>query len=66
MNKSESREVAKIAACAPHLGTDYAARAISALIRSSLRKTAQAEMLALACAQGWDKSDEFVVYPYFA
>ncbi len=61
MNKSEQREVAKIAACAPHLGIDYAARSISALIRSSLRSKAQAEMLAIARTHGWDKSPEFII-----
>lgn len=66
MNKSEVKEMSKIVFYAPHLGVDFAARSTSALIRASLRKTAQTEMLAIARKHGWDKSAEFIVYPHFA
>ena len=66
MNKTESKEISKILAVAPHLGADYAARAVSALIRCSMRSKAQAEMLAIARQHGWDKSPEFIICPRFA
>ncbi len=61
MNKSEQREVNKIIAYSSHLGADYAARALSALYRASLRKSAKVEMLSLAIAYGWNKSPEFII-----
>jgi hypothetical protein len=61
MNKSEQREVSRIIAYSSHLGADYAARALSALYRASLRKSAKVEMLSLAIAYGWNKSPEFIV-----
>jgi hypothetical protein len=66
MNKSETKEMNKIVAIAPHLGADFAARAVSALIRCSMRSKAQAEMLAIARQHGWDKSSEFIICPRFA
>ena len=66
MNKTESKEIAKIIAVAPHLGSDYAARAVSALIRCSIRSKAQAEMLAIARQHGWHQSADFIVCPRFA
>jgi hypothetical protein len=61
MNKSEQREVNKIIAYAPHLGADFAARALSALYRASMRNKAKTEMLSLAIAYGWNKSPEFII-----
>ena len=61
MNKSEQREVNKIVAYAPHLGADFAARALSALYRASMRNKAKVEMLSLAIAYGWNKSTEFII-----
>ncbi len=61
MTKSEQREVSKIIAYAPHLGADYAARALSALYRASMRNKAKTEMLSLAIAYGWNKSPEFII-----
>jgi hypothetical protein len=66
MNKLEAKEMSKILAYAPHLGGDFAARSISALIRCSMRSKAQAEMLAIARANGWDRSPEFIICPRFA
>ena len=60
MNKSEQREVSKIIAYAAHLGADFAARSLSALIRASMRSKAKTEMLAIAQAHGWHKSPEFI------
>jgi hypothetical protein len=61
MNKSEQREVNKIIAYAPHLGADFAARALSALYRASMRNKAKTEMLSLAIAYGWNKSPDFII-----
>lgn len=61
MTKSEQREVSRIIAYSSHLGADYAARALSALYRASLRKSAKVEMLSLAIAYGWNKSPEFII-----
>jgi len=66
MNNLERKEMSKILAYAPHLGANFAARSISALIRCSLRSKAQAEMLAIARTHGWDKSPEFIICPRFA
>lgn len=66
MNKTETKEMSKIVFYAPHFGADYAARAVSALIRCSMRSKAQAEMLAIAQKHGWDKSPEFIICPRFA
>ncbi len=61
MNKSEQREVSRIINYSAHLGADYAARALSALYRASMRKSAKTEMLSLAIAYGWNKSPEFII-----
>ena len=61
MNKSEQREVSKIIAWSANLGGDWAARALSALYRASLRNKAKEQMLSLAIAYGWNKSSEFIV-----
>jgi hypothetical protein len=61
MNKSNTRE-AKTAQTAVELGMpDMAARILSACHRSSLRKTDQAELLALAVQLGVSKHPEFII-----
>jgi len=61
MNKSEQREVLKLIDWSANLGGDWAARGISALIRSSMRNKAKEQMLAIAQAHGWDKSADFII-----
>lgn len=61
MNKSEQREVSKIIAYAPHLGVDFAARALSALHRASMRAKAKAEILAAAQSIGATASAEWII-----
>lgn len=61
MNKSEQREVSKILSWSANLGGDWAARAISALIRASMRNKAKDQMIAIAQAHGWNKSLEFII-----
>lgn len=61
MNKSEAREVSKILAHAPVLGVDFAARALSALYRASMRAKARAEILAAAQSIGATASAEWLV-----
>lgn len=61
MNKSEAREVSKILAHAPALGADFAARALSALYRASMRAKARAEILAAAQSIGCTRSPEWLI-----
>lgn len=61
MNKLEQREVSKIIAYMPHLGVDYAARALSALHRASMRANAKAEILAVAQSVGATASAEWLI-----
>ena len=61
MNKTNTRE-AKTAVTAVELGMpDMAARILSTCHRSSLRKTDQAELLALAVQLGVNKHPEFII-----
>jgi hypothetical protein len=61
MNKSEIREVSKIAQYrAAGLGPDFVARALSSLIRSTMRSKDAAEIRAFAEAHGLTKHPEFI------
>ena len=61
MNKVNTRE-AKTATTACALGhPDMAARILSACHRASMRKTDQAELLALAVQLGVNKHPEFII-----
>jgi hypothetical protein len=59
LNKSQQREVSRVLAYLPHLGADYAARALSALHRSALRASQQRELLAIGLAYGLVSRDEW-------
>jgi hypothetical protein len=61
MNKVNTRD-AKLAQTAVELGMpDMAARILSACHRSSMRKTDQAELLALAVQLGVSNHPEFII-----
>lgn len=59
LNQSQQREVSRVLAYLPHLGADYAARALSALHRSALRASQQRELLAIGLAYGLVSRDEW-------
>lgn len=61
LNQSQRREVALVLTYLPHLGRDYAARALSALVRSAPRKSQQRELLKLAIDRGLAQNPEFVI-----
>ena len=50
LNKSQQREVNTTLARLPALGSDYAARSLSALYRSAMRESQQRAILAFALA----------------
>lgn len=61
MNKSEIREVAKIQQlCAAGLGPDFAARALSALIRAARTNKSTAALRDLATQMGVTDHPEFI------
>jgi hypothetical protein len=61
MNKSESRELAKIHQFhAAGLGADYVARALSALIRAARTNKSAAALRALAAQMGVTDHPEFI------
>ena len=59
LNQNQQREVSRVLAYLPHLGADYAARALSALRRSALRASQQRELLAIGLAYGLVSRDEW-------
>jgi hypothetical protein len=59
LNKSQQREVSRVLAYLPHLGADYAARALSALCRSAMRASQQRELLAIGLAYGLVSRDDW-------
>lgn len=62
MTKSEQREVAKIKQhLAAGLGLDYAARAISALIRCAMTNRSKIELSRVAADIGCQRHPEFIV-----
>ena len=68
MNKSEQREVTKavaysqqLAECSPIMGKDYLARALSIIIRSSLKASTKREILGIALEYHVIDSSEFIV-----
>jgi len=61
MNKSNTREAKQAQQAMKHGMPDLAARILSACHRSSLRKTDQAELLALAVQLGVNKHPEFII-----
>jgi len=62
MTKSEQREVAKIKQfCAAGLGTDYAARALSALIRAAMTNRSKIELSRVAADLECQRHPEFIV-----
>ena len=61
LNKSQQREVSRVLAYMPHLGADYAARALSALYRSAMRASQQRELEALARELGVTGQRDWVI-----
>lgn len=61
MNKSETREVQKIKQyCAAGLGTDFAARALSALIRAARTNQSKIELSRVAADLECQRHPEFI------
>lgn len=50
LNKTQQREVSTAIARIPSLGTDYAARCISALYRSAMKDSQRRELLSIGMA----------------
>ena len=61
LNKHQQREVNTAIARLPVLGTDYAARCISALYRAALRDTQKLELLSVAKLYKLTSSPDFIV-----
>ena len=61
MTKSETREVSKVIAYSAQLGTDYMARALSALYRAARTAKSQEQILAVAMAYRVVSNDEFKI-----
>lgn len=61
MTKSEQREVTLTIKFGQTLGTDYMARAMSALYRAARSRKSQTEIMAVALAYGVVSSDDFIV-----
>jgi len=61
LNKHQTREVSRTLAALPILGTDYAARVLSALHRAAMRRTQQAAIVAIATQHGVTRSPEWIV-----
>ena len=61
MTKSETREVAKTIQYGQTLGTDYMARALSALYRAARSAKSQNEILAIALVYGVVSNNEFII-----
>lgn len=61
MNKSETREVAKIIQFGQHLGADYMARGLSALYRAARTTKSQEQILAIAVAYQVVSNSEFII-----
>jgi len=61
MTKSETREVSKTIQYGAQLGTDYIARALSALYRATRSSKTQAEIVAIATAHGATSSPEWII-----
>jgi hypothetical protein len=61
MNKSETREVAKTIQYSQTLGTDYMARALSALYRAARTTKSRNAILAVALVYGVVSNNEFIV-----
>jgi hypothetical protein len=61
LNKTQQREVNTALARLPVLGSDYAARCISALYRSALRDSQKRELLSIASAYKLISNPEFII-----
>jgi hypothetical protein len=61
MNKAETRELDKVKTLLQMGMTDTAARALSALIRSTLKRTTAAELRSFAVAHGLATNPEFII-----
>ena len=61
MTKSETREVAKLAAAARMGMLDMVARGLSALVRASMSKRSRAALMAAAAEHGVIGHPEFIV-----
>jgi hypothetical protein len=61
LNKSQQRELNKTLACMPALGSDYAARSLSALYRSAMRDSQRREILSIAVAYKLTSNTEFII-----
>ena len=60
LNKTQQRELHTAIARIPSLGTDYAARRISALYRSALKDSQRRELLSIALAYKLLSSSDWV------
>ena len=60
MTKQETKEIAKIIAYGAHLGSDFMARALSALYRSARTKKSQDAILAVGVAYGVVSNPEWI------
>ena len=61
LNEAQQREVGRVLAYMPHLGKDYAARALSALYRSAMRASQQRTIEALARELGVTDQRDWVI-----
>jgi hypothetical protein len=61
LNKRQQSEVNTAIARLPVLGTDYAARCISALYRSAMRDSQKRELLSIATAYKLVSSADFII-----
>ena len=61
LNENQQREVGRVLAYMPHLGKDYAARALSALYRSAMRASQQRELESLARELGITGQRDWVI-----
>lgn len=60
MNKAQKREVEKTLSYGQHLGSDYLARSLSALIRSASTMKQKTELAAIAHEVGVSNHPEFI------
>jgi len=65
LNKSQRRDIATMITM-QHFGANYLARGLSALHRSALKKSQQAEIMAIAVRLGVNTNPEFIISDTFA
>ena len=61
LNKSQQREINTTLARLPVLGSDYAARSLSALYRSAMRDSQKREIMSIALAYKLVSNAEFII-----